>query len=157
MDFLARICNTALVLGLIRIRFHLLRATLGFDFGDFFLGRLFLLLVGVVSLLLILVSLLVGSGLGLVRSTLLLVESLPSLTEELADLTERDTRVLLTDVLTLLVGEEHVGGETTLGGVGVLLGTLGGSSTTLSGGSSLRHFECVLRDGFEEKRLVVLM
>jgi hypothetical protein len=34
-------------------------------------------------------------------------------------LTERDAGVLLADVLALLVGEEHVGGETTLGGVGV--------------------------------------
>jgi hypothetical protein len=124
------------VLRLVRFRF-LRRATLGFDFIISLLGRLFLLLVGlqtslvcccysavlestyVVGLLLILVSLLVGGSLGLIRSTLLLVKSLPSLTEELADLTERDTRVLLTDVLTLLVGEEHVGGEATLRGVGV--------------------------------------
>jgi hypothetical protein len=139
------------VLGLIRFRLILLRATLGFDIGDSILGRLFLLLVGVVSLLLILVSLLVDGSLGLVRSTLLLVEGLPSLTEELADLAERDTGVLLTDVLTLLVGEEHVGGKTTLGGVGVLLGALRGPGTTLSGSSSLRHFECVLGDGFEKK------
>lgn len=34
-------------------------------------------------------------------------------------LTELDTRVLLTDLLTLLVREEHVGRETTLGRVGV--------------------------------------
>lgn len=34
-------------------------------------------------------------------------------------LTELDTGVLLTDVLTLLVGEEHVGRETTLGCVRV--------------------------------------
>lgn len=73
----------------------------------------------VVSLLLVLVSLLVGGGLGLIRDTLLLVESLPSLTEELADLAERDAGVLLTDVLSLLVGKEHVRRKTTLGGVGV--------------------------------------
>lgn len=35
------------------------------------------------------------------------------------DLTEADAGVLLTDVLALLVGEEHVGRETTLGSVGV--------------------------------------
>lgn len=34
-------------------------------------------------------------------------------------LTELDAGVLLTDVLTLLVGEEHVGRETTLGCVRV--------------------------------------
>lgn len=73
----------------------------------------------VVSLLLILVSLLVGGSLGLVGSTLLLVKSLPALSEELSDLTEGNTRVLLANVLTLLVGEEHVGRETTLGRVGV--------------------------------------
>lgn len=33
--------------------------------------------------------------------------------------TELDARVLLADVVTLLVGEEHVGGETALGHVGV--------------------------------------
>ena len=73
----------------------------------------------VVGGLLILISLLVGSSLGLVGSTLLVVESLPALAEKLADLTEGDARVLLANVLTLLVGEEHVGGETTLGGVRV--------------------------------------
>jgi hypothetical protein len=73
----------------------------------------------VVGLLLILVSLLIGSGLGLVGSALLVVEGLPALTEELANLAEGDARVFLTDVLTLLVGEEHVGGETALGCVGV--------------------------------------
>lgn len=34
-------------------------------------------------------------------------------------LTELDAGVLLANLLALLVGEEHVGGETTLGGVGV--------------------------------------
>jgi hypothetical protein len=33
--------------------------------------------------------------------------------------TEADTGVLITDILTLLVREEHVGRETTLGRVGV--------------------------------------
>lgn len=33
--------------------------------------------------------------------------------------TEADTRVFLAHVLALLVGEEHVGGQATLGGVGV--------------------------------------
>jgi len=35
------------------------------------------------------------------------------------ELTELDTRVVLTDLVALLVGEEHVGGEAALGGVGV--------------------------------------
>lgn len=35
------------------------------------------------------------------------------------DLTELDTGVLLADLLARLVGEEHVSGKTTLGGVGV--------------------------------------
>ena len=34
-------------------------------------------------------------------------------------LTELDAGVLLADLVTLLVGEEHVGRETALGGVGV--------------------------------------
>jgi hypothetical protein len=33
--------------------------------------------------------------------------------------TERDSRVLVPDVIALLVGEEHVRGKTTLGGVGI--------------------------------------
>jgi predicted ATPase len=33
--------------------------------------------------------------------------------------TEADTWVLLTNIVTLIVGEEHVGRETTLGGIGV--------------------------------------
>ena len=33
--------------------------------------------------------------------------------------TEADARVLFTDILTLVVGEEHVGRKTTLGRVGV--------------------------------------
>jgi hypothetical protein len=33
--------------------------------------------------------------------------------------TEADTGVVLTDVLTLLVGEEHVGRKTTLGSIGI--------------------------------------
>lgn len=73
----------------------------------------------VVGLLLVLITLLVGGSLGLIGGTLLVVEGLPALTEDLADLTEGDAGVLLTDVLTLLVGEEHVGRETTLRSVGV--------------------------------------
>lgn len=73
----------------------------------------------IVSLLLVLVSLLIGSSLGVIGSTLLLVERLPSLTEDLADLTKGHIRVVIADALTLLVGKEHVGGQTTLGGVGV--------------------------------------
>lgn len=84
----------------------------------------------VVASLLILITLLVLSSLGLIGSALLVVQCLPSLTEDLADLackhnasarffrgsarkmgsyTEGDTGVLLTDIVTLLVGEEHVG------------------------------------------------
>jgi hypothetical protein len=95
----------------------------------------------VVGGLLILISLLVGSSLGLVGSTLLVVESLPALAEKLADLTEGDATVLLANVLTLLVGEEHVGGETTLGGVRVLLAALLDLLATALGSSSLRHFD----------------
>lgn len=94
----------------------------------------------VVGRLLILIALLVLSSLGLIWSTLLVVQGLPSLTEDLADLacnhaasacfdwktrmdiashTEADARVLIADVLTLLVGEEHVGRETALGRVGI--------------------------------------
>jgi hypothetical protein len=92
----------------------------------------------VVASLLIFISLLVLSSLGLIWSALLLIQCLPSLTEDLADLTcesyasaaagriftkidhtEADARVLITDVLTLLVGEEHVRREATLGRVGV--------------------------------------
>lgn len=65
--------------------------------------------------LLILIALLVGSSLGLVWGTLLVVESLPALTEDLTDLAEGDVGVLSTNVLTLLIGEEHVGGEAALG------------------------------------------
>ncbi len=73
----------------------------------------------IIGLLLVLIPLLIGSSLGLVGRALLVAESLPPLTEDLADLAESHTRVLLTDVVTLLVGEEHVGGEATLGRVGV--------------------------------------
>lgn len=89
-----------------------------------------------VSGLLFLVALLVSSSLGLVRLALLLVQGLPLLTEKLADLTcewlgkgiemskgrkltELDAGVVLTDLVTLVVGEEHVCGKTTLGRVGV--------------------------------------
>jgi hypothetical protein len=99
----------------------------------------------VVGGLLILISLLVGSSLGLVGSTLLVVESLPALAEKLADLTEGDATVLLANVLTLLVGEEHVGGETALGCVGVLLAALLHLlAGTALGRSSLGHFEYLL-------------
>jgi hypothetical protein len=96
----------------------------------------------VVAGLLILVTLLVLGSLGLVGTALLLVQGLPPLTENLTDLaygkrvsnvmierwrwrardralTEADAGVLLVDVLALLVGEEHVGRETSLGGIGV--------------------------------------
>jgi hypothetical protein len=37
-------------------------------------------------------------------------------------LTEADARVLDAHILTLLIGEEHVGRETTFGRVGILVG-----------------------------------
>lgn len=43
---------------------------------------------------------------------------------EIASHTEADARVLITDILTLLVREEHVGRETTLGRVGVFIARL---------------------------------
>jgi hypothetical protein len=72
--------------------------------------------------LLIFISLLVSCGLLLIGLSLLLGEGLPSVTENLADLTEADAGVLLTNVLTLFVGEEHVSGKTTLGSIGVCKG-----------------------------------
>ena len=90
---------------------------------------------GLVGGLLVLVALLVGSSLGLIGGLLLLRELLPLVAEELSDvtweesatifkymssrLTELDAGVVLADLVTLLVGEEHVGRETALGGVGV--------------------------------------
>lgn len=94
----------------------------------------------VVACLLALVSLLVGFGFGLIRLALFRVERLPSLTEDLANLTysaramsahspetldrvvsrtKADSGVLLPHVVTLLVGEEHVGRQTTLWCIGV--------------------------------------
>jgi hypothetical protein len=95
----------------------------------------------VVGLLLFFVALLVGGSLGLVRGALLVVEGLPALTENLADLTEGDARVLLTDVLALLIGEEHVGRETTLGSVRVLLAAPLGLLGAALGSRCLRHLE----------------
>lgn len=69
--------------------------------------------------LFILITLAVGSGLGLVRGALLVTQRLPALAEDLADLSEGDVGVFLADVLALLVGEEHVCGEATLGSIGV--------------------------------------
>jgi len=75
----------------------------------------------VVSLLLVLVSFLVGSSLSLVGGTLLVAQCLPPLSQNLADLAEGNTRVLLADIVPLLVREEHVGRETSLGGIGVFV------------------------------------
>lgn len=65
--------------------------------------------------LFIFISLLVGSSLGLIRATLLVVQSLPAQTQNLADLTKGDVGVLSANILTLLIGEEHVSRKTTLG------------------------------------------
>jgi hypothetical protein len=43
---------------------------------------------------------------------------------DIASRTEADARVLITDILTLLIREEHVGRETTLGRVGVFITAL---------------------------------
>jgi len=102
--------------------------------------RLFLLSISIVGSLLILITLLVLSGLGLIWGTLFVIESLPSLTKNLADLTEADARVLIANVLTLLVGEEHVGRETTLWRVGILLLLFGAGLGGTLGSLFLRHF-----------------
>jgi len=106
------------------------------------LSRL-LLGVSIVTSLLILITLLVLGGLGLVWGTLLVVQGLPSLTKDLADLTEADSRVLITNVLALLVGEEHVSGETTLGRVRVLLLLLSSGLGSALLGGFLRHGDMV--------------
>ena len=88
----------------------------------------------------VLVSLLVGLSLLLIWLTCLLIQGLPSVSKNFADLactresawsarlrsdivsmvrTEADTWVLIANVLTLLVGKEHVSRETTLGRVGI--------------------------------------
>lgn len=82
--------------------------------------------------LLLFVSLLVSGSLGLIWCLLLLVQGLPPLAEELANLaftksvtsarasviavglTELDARVLIADLITSVVGEEHVGRKTAL-------------------------------------------
>ena len=87
--------------------------------------------------LLILVSLLVCRSLVFVRDALLFVQGLPSVTKNFSDLacgrvlrvcdfdqvwdrrTEADAWVFVADILALLVGKEHVRGQTTLGRVGI--------------------------------------
>jgi hypothetical protein len=68
---------------------------------------------------LILIALPVGGSLGHVRGPLFIVQGLPELTQNLADLTEPNARILVSDVLALLIGKEHIGGQTALGGIGV--------------------------------------
>ena len=87
---------------------------------------------------LIFVALLVSGGLLLIWLALLFAECLPLVTEHLSDLacraismsdpakseaqkilTEADAGIFLADRLTLVVGEEHVGRETSLGGIGI--------------------------------------
>jgi len=87
-------------------------------------SSLFALLIistSLISSFLFFVALLVSGGLGLIRTALLIRQSLPALTKNLADLPEGYTGVLGADILALLVGEEHVGREATLGRVRVLL------------------------------------
>ena len=90
----------------------------------------------VVLSLFVLIALLVIGSLLLVWLSLLLSQGLPSITEDLADLaykgisgcsprvrldhlTKADAWVLITDILTLLVGKEHVCGKTTLWSIGI--------------------------------------
>jgi len=86
-----------------------------------YLVIIFVVFSSVVLGLLVLISLLVGGSLLLIWLALLLVEGLPLVAEDFANLAKADARVLLTDVIALFVGEEHVGRETALGRVGVLL------------------------------------
>lgn len=98
---------------------------------------LFLLLsLGEVGGLLLLVALLVSGSLSIVGLAVSLAQSLPLVTELLANLTcrgvryvqqsrerdsltEADAGVLLANLVAVVIGEEHIGGETTLGRVGV--------------------------------------
>lgn len=93
-----------------------------------------------VGSLLLLVALLVGGGLLLVGGALGFGEGLPALAENLADLacgalvlarcvkrkrvegevrTKLQVRVIRPNLVALLIGKEHVGGEAALGRVGV--------------------------------------
>lgn len=104
------------------------------------LGGFLIFFRSVVAGLLVFVSLLVGLGLLFVGAAVFVAQGLPALTENLADLAKGDTRVLLSDALTLLVGEEHVGRETTLGRIGVLLLLLDTAGLGFAGsGLFLRH------------------
>jgi len=98
---------------------------------------------GIVLGLLVFVTLLVGGSLLLVWLTLLLTKSLPPITKDFADLTEADAWVFLTDILTLLIGKEHVCREAALGSVGVLLLLVTSSTLSLGGGfgGCFRHFD----------------
>lgn len=87
--------------------------------------------------LLVFVALFVGGSLLLVRLAVGLAQTLPLLAEHLANLaclavrhgsvasgaeqvlTERDARVILADLVAVVVGEEHVGRQATLGRVGI--------------------------------------
>ena len=95
----------------------------------------------IVTRLLIFVALLVGFGFGLIWFALLHVKCLPPFSENLADLacsatpsissshythegrgpmpTKGDAWIFLSYIVALFVGKEHVGGETTLRGVGI--------------------------------------
>ena len=100
-----------------------------------FLLFLFLSL-GEVGGFLLFVALLVSGSLSIVGLAVGLAQSLPLVTELLANLacggvrsvqwswginslTEADAGVLLADLIAVVIGEEHVSGQTTLGRVGV--------------------------------------
>ncbi len=78
------------------------------------MGRIY-----VIRLNLILLALPISGSLGLVRGPLFIVQSHPALTNDLADLTKHNARILVSDILALLVGKEHVGGQTAPRGIGV--------------------------------------
>ena len=93
----------------------------------------------IVASLLTLIALLVSFSFSLIWLALLRVEGLPAFAEDFADLachtirdqrdgrvitskvvhTEADARVLLPHIFALLIGEEHIGGKTTFGRVGI--------------------------------------
>lgn len=112
----------------------------------------------IIGRLLILVALLVRSSLGFVWLALLVVQRLPAFTEDLSDLacktqrmsvndlrdlisdvderTKGDSGILISNILTLVVGEEHVGREGTFGRVGILVKLVSNAST----GQIWRHY-----------------
>jgi len=107
--------------------------------GVIVVGRLFDLGLHIVVRFFVFITLLVCFGFLFIRAALDVSQGLPALTEELADLTERNAWILLTNIVTLLVGEEHVGRQATLRGIRVLLLALILDAALATGGLFLRH------------------